>query len=50
MPHLAPTTALPPPPHRRVCSYAKEFFMRMEHEGSAMLQGRFVPLLQFKGG
>lgn len=42
---------LPPPrpwPHR-VCSYAKEFFLRMEHEGSSMLQGRYVPLLQFKG-
>lgn len=30
-------------------SYAKEFFLRLEHESSAMLQGRYVPLLQFKG-
>ncbi|EFN53371.1 hypothetical protein CHLNCDRAFT_137133 [Chlorella variabilis] len=36
-------------PARDEQRYAKEFFLRMEHEGSAMLQGRYVPLLQFKG-
>lgn len=36
-------------PHSSSCSYAKEYFLRLEHESSAMLQGRYVPLLQFKG-
>ncbi|KAL4458806.1 hypothetical protein ABPG75_013671 [Micractinium tetrahymenae] len=36
-------------PARDEQRYAKEFFLRMEHEGSAMLQDRYVPLLQLKG-
>lgn len=42
---LASLWLVHPPP----CSYAKEYFLRLEHESSAMLQGRYVPLLQFKG-
>ncbi|KAI7836636.1 hypothetical protein COHA_009521 [Chlorella ohadii] len=36
-------------PARDEQRYAKEYFLRLEHESSAMLQGRYVPLLQFKG-
>lgn len=36
-------------PGRDEAVFAKEFFLRLEHEANAMLQARFVPALQFTG-